>query len=146
MYCFAARNLQLASSPIAIRDLSACVPRTRWARGLMIMNIQQVRENERMVQVGAWGSGSGCPTSGMVAADCPPRPIGRVREPAIVLSPRDSPLRYIGGRPIYRACSRTCCAPRTCNRSRATIRRSIAPLAETKRRVKARTRGRAGAY
>lgn len=60
----------------------------RGERGLMIMNIQQVRENERMVQVGAWGSGSSCPTSGMVAADCPPRPIGRVREPAIVLSPR----------------------------------------------------------
>lgn len=53
----------------------------RGERDLMIMNIQQVRENERMVQVGAWGSGSGCPTSRMVAADCPPRPIGRVRGP-----------------------------------------------------------------
>jgi len=44
-----------------------------------------------MAQVRGWGGcGSGCPTSGKVAADCPPRPIGRVREPAsepaIVLS------------------------------------------------------------
>ena len=69
-----------------IHDLSACV-----LTHAVLYDYEYTageRERERMVQVGAWGSGSSCPTSGMVAADCPPRPIGRVREPAIVLSPR----------------------------------------------------------
>ena len=72
-----------------IHDLSACV--LTHAVSAVLYDYEYPageRERERMVQVGAWGSGSSCPTSGMVAADCPPRPIGRVREPAIVLSPR----------------------------------------------------------
>lgn len=80
--------------PLARRCATMCTPLKFAARGecgLMIMIIQQVRERENGSGERAWGSGSGCPTSGKVAADCPPRPIGRVREPAsepaIVLSP-----------------------------------------------------------
>lgn len=118
------------------RTLCAPLKRARGERGLMIMIIQQVRERENGPGERAWGSGSGCPTSGKVAADCPPRcPL------AGFASPRASPLSYYR-RVALAIPAATCSHYYLCahlrDQSRATIRRSIAPLAEAKRRVKTR--------